>query len=113
MNHLPPQAPENALGSFQIFSKKIHTEILASQGALLVSMTLVAIGKFATGVNNTGSKFSYRTAGVVDTSGKFAARVNDKFTTPRCPNKIIKTFLIEDFFLLPLVSMTPVVHLEL
>jgi hypothetical protein len=31
----------------------------------------------------------------------------------RCPNKIIKIFLIEDFFHLPLVSTTPVVNLEL
>jgi hypothetical protein len=34
-------------------------------------------------------------------------------TNQRCPNKIIKTFLIEELFLLPPVSMTPVVHLEL
>jgi hypothetical protein len=33
-------------------------------------------------------------------------------TTQRCPNKIIKTFLLEDFFHLPPVSLTPVVHLE-
>jgi hypothetical protein len=33
-------------------------------------------------------------------------------TTKRCPNKIIKIFLIEDFFHLPWVSLTPVVHLE-
>ncbi len=35
--------------------------------------------------------------------------------TQRCPNKIIKTFLIEDFYHLPLVSTTPMVkvHLEL
>jgi hypothetical protein len=31
----------------------------------------------------------------------------------RCPNKIIKIFLIEDFFHLPPVSLTPVVHIEL
>ncbi len=35
------------------------------------------------------------------------------FTTQRCPNKIIKIFLIEDFFYLPPVSTTPVVHLDL
>jgi hypothetical protein len=35
-----------------------------------------------------------------------------KFTTQRCPNKIIKIFLLEDFFHLPPVSMTPVVHLK-
>ncbi len=34
-------------------------------------------------------------------------------TTQRCPNKLIKIFLIEDFFHLPPVSLTPVVHLEL
>ncbi len=33
-------------------------------------------------------------------------------TTQRCPNKIIKNFLIEDFFHLPPVSKTPVGHLE-
>ncbi len=33
-------------------------------------------------------------------------------TAQRCPNKIIKVFLIEDFFHLPPVSTTPVVRLE-
>jgi hypothetical protein len=33
-------------------------------------------------------------------------------TTQRCPNTIIKIFLIEDFIHLPPVSATPVVHLE-
>ncbi len=33
-------------------------------------------------------------------------------TTQRCPNKIIKIFLLEDFFHLPPVSLTPVVYLE-
>jgi hypothetical protein len=33
-------------------------------------------------------------------------------TAQRCPNKRIKIFLIEDFFHLPPVSTTPVVHLE-
>ncbi len=33
-------------------------------------------------------------------------------TTERCPNKIIKIFQLEDFFHLPPVSLTPVVHLE-
>ncbi len=36
-----------------------------------------------------------------------------KSTIQRCPNKIIKNFLIEDFFHLPPVSLTPVVNLEL
>ena len=34
-------------------------------------------------------------------------------TIQRCPNKIIKNFLIEDFFHLPPESATPVVNLEL
>jgi hypothetical protein len=34
-------------------------------------------------------------------------------TIERCSNKIIKIFLIEDFFHLPPVSATPVVNLEL
>ncbi len=32
--------------------------------------------------------------------------------TQRCPNKMIKIFLLEDFFHLPPVLLTPVVHLE-
>jgi hypothetical protein len=39
--------------------------------------------------------------------------INVKSTIQRCPNKIIKIFLIEDFFHLPPVSATPVVNLEL
>jgi hypothetical protein len=35
------------------------------------------------------------------------------YTMQRCPNKIIKIFLIVDFSHLPLVSTTPVVNLEL
>jgi hypothetical protein len=35
------------------------------------------------------------------------------YTTQRCPKEILQIFLIEDFFHLPPVSMTPVVHLEL
>jgi hypothetical protein len=34
-------------------------------------------------------------------------------TTQRCPNKIMKTFLLEGFFHLPPVSLTPVANLEL
>ena len=34
-------------------------------------------------------------------------------TTQRCPNKIIKIFLLEGFFHLPLVLLTPVANLEL
>jgi hypothetical protein len=35
------------------------------------------------------------------------------YTTQRCPKEIMKIFLIEDFFHLPPVSATPVVHLVL
>ncbi len=34
-------------------------------------------------------------------------------TTQRCPNKFIKIFLLEGFFHLPPVSLTPVANLEL
>jgi hypothetical protein len=34
-------------------------------------------------------------------------------STQRCPKEIITIFLIEDFFHLPLVSLTPVANLEL
>ncbi len=34
-------------------------------------------------------------------------------TTQRCPNKIIKIFLLEGFFHLPPVPLTPVANLEL
>jgi hypothetical protein len=34
-------------------------------------------------------------------------------TTQRCPNKIIKIFLLEGFFHLPPVSLPPVANLEL
>ncbi len=39
--------------------------------------------------------------------------LNINYTTQRCRNKIIKTFLVEDFFHLPSVPMTQVVHIEL
>ncbi len=38
--------------------------------------------------------------------------INVKSTIQRCPNKIIKIFLIEYFFHLPPVSATPVVNLK-
>jgi hypothetical protein len=34
-------------------------------------------------------------------------------TTKRCPNEIIKIFLLEGFFHLPPVALTPVANLEL
>jgi hypothetical protein len=73
------------------------------------------------------ANFATSSAGVVDTGvndtgGKFATGVNNncrkKFIymltlLPKVVKKIMKTFLIEEFFHLPLVSTTPVVHLEL
>ncbi len=37
----------------------------------------------------------------------------DNSTTQRCPKEIMKIFQIKDFFHLPPVSTTPVVHLKL
>ncbi len=37
----------------------------------------------------------------------------DNFTTQRCPKEKMQIYLIEDFFHLPPVSTTPVVHLKL
>ncbi len=47
----------------------------------------------------------------VNLKAKIYVYVNS--TIQRCPNKIIKMFLIADFFHLPPVSATPVVNLEL
>ncbi len=43
------------------------------------------------------------------------AKINIYFnsTIQRCPNKIIKIFLLEGFFHLPPASLTPVANLEL
>ncbi len=67
-------------------------------------------GKFATGVNDTGGKFS---TGVNDASGKWQIYLYANSTTQSCQKKIIKIFLIEDFFDLPHVFLTPVANLEL
>ncbi len=45
--------------------------------------------------------------------GSFQTFWKNRRDIQRCPNKIIKTFMIEDFFHLPPVSTTPVVNLEL
>jgi hypothetical protein len=37
--------------------------------------------------------------------------INGNSTSQRCPNKIIKIFLIEDFFHLPLLLLTPAANL--
>ncbi len=82
--------------------------------------------QIATGINDAGDKFA---TGVIDIGGKIIGtisgcrhlKVNLKAkiyiyvssTTQKWPNKIIKFFLIEDFFHLPPVSLTPVANLEL
>jgi hypothetical protein len=96
-------------------------------------------GKFATGINRTGCKFchqfplccwhwwqicrrcQWRRWQIIRTiSGCRHLKVNLKAkiyiyvnsTTQRWQKKIMKIFLLEDFFHLPPVSLTPVVHLE-
>jgi hypothetical protein len=82
--------------------------------------------QIAAGINDTGGKLA---TGVNDTDGKQLKQLSNCLqlkmnlkkkidiyvhsTTQSCPNKIIKIFLIEDFFHLPPVSTTLVVHLEL
>ncbi len=117
---------------FQIFSK-IRGDIHKSRCTTGINDSVVdTSGEFAAGVNDTCRKFA---AGVNDTGGKLPLvwqtmgtisgcryfKVNLKAkvyiyvnsTIQRSPNKIIKIFLIEDFFHLPPVSTTSVVNLEL
>ncbi len=72
-------------------------------------------GPGTTGVNDTGGKIWKKISGCrilkVELDAKIYIYVNS--TTQRCPNEIIKIFLIEDFFHLPLMSTTLVLHLEL
>ncbi len=88
--------------------------------------------KFATDVNNTSGKSppvlmaanlppvstvannrnNYQTADNVKIN-KTKIFLYANSTTQRCPKEIMKIFLIEDFFYLPPVSTTPMVHLEL
>jgi hypothetical protein len=111
-----PQPQSILLGQLQFISK--FAEIFASQGAPPVSMTPVAklplisttpAANLPLVSTTTAANFATSFARVVDTGGKFATGVHDtggKFaimsTTPiakqRSPNKIIKTFMIEDFF---------------
>ncbi len=83
-------------------------------------------GKFATCVNDSGSKFCsrcqrhrWRIIGTeISDFWHLKVKLKEKIylyfnsTTQRCPHKIIKTFLIEVFFYLPLVSTKLMVHLE-
>jgi hypothetical protein len=75
--------------------------IFGSQVAPPESMTPVA---------NNGENIRLLTP-KVNFEGKIYLYVNS--ATQRCQKNIVKTFLVEDFFHLPLVSITPVVRLEL
>ncbi len=81
-------------------------------------------GRFATGINDTAivppvplmllipvaNNGNNQTADIL----KWPWRKKFMYSTAqKCSKKIIKTFLFEDFFHLPPVSVTPVVHLEL
>ncbi len=72
--------------------------------------------KFVTGVNDTRGKQweQYQTADNLKWMWrkKFIYMLIYLYYT-KVSKKIMKTFLTEDFFHLPPVSMTPVVHLEL
>jgi hypothetical protein len=89
-------------------------------------------GKFATGVNDAGDKLPPVSTTLaanlppvsttpVANNDYWQLKVNWKekiylyanSTAQRWPKDIMKTFLIEDFFHLPPLSATPVVHLEL
>ncbi len=62
-------------------------------------------------VANNGN--NYQTADNLKWTWRKKKYIYVNSTIQSCPNKIIKFFLIEDFFHLPPVSTTPVVHLEL
>ncbi len=72
-------------------------------------------GKFATGVNDTGGKQCEQLSKYwqLIMNLKFFLYLYAYSTTQsqRCPKETIKKFLMEDFFHLPPVSTTPVVHL--
>ncbi len=103
-------------GRFEFFRK--FAEIFASEGAPTVSTTrwqifctlspvpLVLLMPVA---NNAWQQDQTADRLKVNLKGKIYPCVNSN--TQSCSKKIIKTFLIEDFFHLPPVSTTPVVHL--
>ncbi len=82
-----PQAPEITLGSFRILSK-IRGEIRK--------------WRCTTGINDTGGRqiLPLVLLALLKPGGKFATGVNEgNSTTQSCSKKIMKTFLIEDFFI--------------
>jgi hypothetical protein len=78
MNHLSPKPLKITLGSFQIFFLFDTT----------LSLTPVA---------NNGSKSDCLHLKMNYCKEKMY--LYDKYIIQRCPNKVLKTFLIEDFFL--------------
>ncbi len=104
-----PKPLKIMLGSFQIFSKILGD--IRSQVAPLVSTIPVANCQRC-------HRHRWQIIGIVSDWLHLKVNLKEKIflyvnsTTQRCPNKIIKTFLIVDFFHLPL-STTTVVHLEL
>ncbi len=92
-----PKHQKVTLGSFWIFHKS--AEIFASQGAPPVSTTPVA------------NLPPVSTTPESELERKIYLYVNS--TAQRCPNKIMKPFLITAFFHLPQVSTTQVVYLKL
>ena len=111
MNRLPPQPQSTPLGLFRIFSKirkkrfsqvKVHHRCQRHRWQIC----------------HRYQRHRWQTMGTI--SGCRYLKVNLKAkmyiyansATQRCPNKIIKIFLIEDFFHLPPVSLISVVHLE-
>jgi hypothetical protein len=69
----------------------------------------------ATGVNDTSGKQWDQLSDCRQLKMNLKKKIYlyDNSTTQRCQKEIMQIFLIEDFFHLPLVSTTPVVHLEL
>ncbi len=120
------QAPENDI---RVISNFVENSRRYSQ-------VKVHRGKFAAGINDTSGKlppvstssacvvgrrcrwYRWQIMGTISGCRHLTVNLKAKIyiyvksTTQRCPNKIIKNFLLEDFLHLPPVSLTPVVHLE-
>ncbi len=131
-----PQAPDNNIRIISNFFEnsrrysqvKVHHWCQWHRWQIAANINDTS-GKFATGINYTGGKFCHqfplccwhRWQIIGTISGCRHLNVNLKAkiykyvssTTQRWPNKSIKIFLIEDFFHLPPVSLTPIANLEL
>jgi hypothetical protein len=97
------------MNHFEFF--QTFVEIFASQGAPPISMTQTA--NFATctaGVDDTGAHCRWQIIRTISDCLHLKVNLKEKnflyvnSTTQRCLNKIIITFLFEDFFHLPLVD---------